>query len=79
MNQLEKNYRMQLEADVRQKTMEMTELSKEITHRLTTVAEFRDTDTGAHIVRIGVFSEKLAGALEMPVDFIEQISLWPDR
>lgn len=75
MNQLEKNYKMQLEADVRQKTMELSELSREITHRLTTVAEFRDTDTGAHIVRIGLFSEKIAMILDMPVDFIEQISL----
>jgi len=75
MNRLERNYKKQLKADVRQKTRDLTELSREITHRLTTVAEFRDTDTGAHIVRIGLFSEKIAGTLEMPVDFVEQISL----
>lgn len=75
MNRLEKNYKEQLEAEVRQKTVELTELSREITHRLTTVAEFRDTDTGAHILRIGFFSEKIARFLDMPVDFIERISL----
>ncbi len=75
MNRLEKNYKRQLEADVRQKTMELSELSREITHRLTTVAEFRDTDTGAHILRIGLFSEKIAVTLDMPVDFVERISL----
>lgn len=34
--------------------------------RLTVAAEFRDTDTGAHIERIGRYAELVAGAMGMP-------------
>jgi len=49
-------------------------LNKEIIRRLTVAAEFRDTDTGAHIARIGFYSNKIASELHMPVDFIEAIT-----
>src|SRR3990172_2592895 len=75
MNLHEKTYKQQLEADVRQKTTELTDLNRELVRRLTVVAEFRDSDTGAHISRIGFYSGKLAEALNMPLDFIEQITL----
>ena len=75
MNQLEKHYKEALEAEVRQKTRELSSLNEEVIHRLTRVAEFRDTDTGEHTVRIGVFAGMIAGALGMPADFVEQITL----
>jgi putative two-component system response regulator len=49
-------------------------LNKEILLRLTTAAEFRDSETGAHISRIGLYSNKIAEALDMPMSFIETIS-----
>lgn len=75
MNLHEKTYKQKLEADVRQKTMELTDLNRELVRRLTVVSEFRDTDTGAHISRIGLYSGKIAETLNMPVDFIERITL----
>jgi len=39
------------------------------------VAEFRDSDTGQHVERIGLFSGELAGELGMPADFVEKITL----
>jgi putative two-component system response regulator len=42
--------------------------------RLIAMAEFRDTDTGAHISRIGLYSNKIAEAMDMSMDFIENIS-----
>ncbi|MEE9524349.1 MAG: HD domain-containing phosphohydrolase [Thermodesulfovibrionales bacterium] len=42
--------------------------------RLTTAAEFRDTETGAHISRMNLYANKIAEALEMPDDFLELIS-----
>ncbi len=71
---MESNYTHTLEDIVRTKTQEVVELSREVIKRLTTIAEFRDTDTGAHISRIGLFSNKIAEYMEMPVYFIEAIT-----
>jgi putative two-component system response regulator len=75
MKDLEKNYMSSLEAEVREKTSELVDLNREVIHRLTTVAEFRDTDTGQHVSRIGLFSGRIAGELGMPDDFVEKITL----
>jgi putative two-component system response regulator len=75
MKNLEKCYMSSLEEEVREKTGELTDLNREVIHRLTTVAEYRDTDTGLHIARIGLFSGELARGLGMPYDFIENITL----
>lgn len=79
--EMEKGYKARLEEDVRLRTKELAEalkmvknISKEVVTRLTSVSEFRDTDTGAHIKRIGLYSAKLSEALGMPVDFVETIS-----
>jgi putative two-component system response regulator len=42
--------------------------------KLTAAAEYRDTDTGAHIARIGFYANKIADALGMPMEFIETIT-----
>ncbi len=75
MNALEKNYKLSLESEVKRKTLELRDLNKEIIHRLTVVAEYRDTDTGGHIMRIGHFAGIMAEKLGMPSDFIEKIVL----
>ena len=78
---IEKNYKKTLEDTVRTRTRELADamtklmdVSKEIIQRLTAVAEFRDTDTGVHISRIGIYSNKIAEALDMPMDFIDIIT-----
>ncbi len=79
--QLERNYKHTLEDTVRIRTQELAgaltrlgDMSKEIIQRLTTAAEFRDINTGAHISRIGLYSGKIAEVLDMPIDFIETIT-----
>ena len=79
--QMETNYKSMLEDTVRKKTQELADallitkaLSKEVIELLTIAAEFRDTDTGVHITRIGLFAQKIAEALEMPSEFVEIIS-----
>jgi len=52
----------------------LTRMSGEIIERLTTAAEFRDEDTGLHIVRIGIYARRLALQLGMPDDFVRQIA-----
>lgn len=72
---LEKNYQKDLEAEVKKKTEELTLLNQEIIHRLSVVAEYRDTDTGLHNWRIGRFSGLLAQGLGLPAGFIETLLL----
>ena len=78
---MEKNYKSMLEDTVRVRTQELADaltmvkkMSAEIIQRLTAVAEYRDTDTGAHIARIGMYSSKIAEALNMSPDFVETIT-----
>lgn len=79
--QLEKNYKGMLEDTVRKRTHELADalqmvknIAQEVTARLTTVAEYRDMDTGSHISRIGLYTNKIAEILEMPADFIETVT-----
>jgi putative two-component system response regulator len=79
--QMEKNYKTMLEDTVRIRTQELADaltmvkhMSSEIIQRLTAVAEYRDTDTGAHIARIGLYSHKIAEALNMPTEFAETLA-----
>lgn len=79
--QLEKNYKLVLENTVKEKTQELanalitiTNVSKEIIHRLAAAAEFKDSETGAHILRMGLYSQKVAQCINMPEDFVESIT-----
>jgi putative two-component system response regulator len=78
---MEKNYKRMLEDTVRVRTQELADalmmvrkMSNEVIQRLTTVAEYRDTDTGLHIARIGLYSNKIAEAMDMPSSFVETIT-----
>ncbi len=78
--QMEKNYKRELEDTVQLRTRELADalsivksMNAEIIKRLTAVAEYRDMDTGAHIARIGFYSNKIAEAMDMPDNFIETI------
>jgi putative two-component system response regulator len=75
MNELEINYKQSLEAEVREKTCELIDLNREVIHRLTVVAEYRDTDTGRHNMRIGDFAGLMAKSLGMSTGFIDKIIL----
>ncbi|TAN37541.1 MAG: response regulator [Nitrospirae bacterium] len=69
-----------LEEEVRKRTLELDDsfrelenMSGEMMRKLIAAAEFRDTDTGAHISRIGFYSTRISEAMDMPADFIETI------
>lgn len=72
--QVEEDYKQRLEETVKQQTQEIFNLSREVINRLTSVAEFRDVETGAHISRIGLYANKISEQLDMPVYFIDAIS-----
>jgi putative two-component system response regulator len=52
-----------LEAEVQRRTADIRRREEEIALRLVAAAEFRDTDTGAHVRRIGLSSARLAELL----------------
>lgn len=79
---MEKHYKDILENTVKKRTAELAEAMKsikesstEMIERLAIVAEYRDTDTGIHILRIGKYAKMLAEAMQMPKNFTEAISL----
>ncbi|MBI5076296.1 MAG: response regulator [Nitrospirae bacterium] len=78
----EKNYLINLEDTVLRKTRELedtammaTNLSLELIQRLSSVAEARDSYTGAHIARIGNYSKRIAGQMHMYREFVEIIGV----
>ncbi|MBI5969936.1 MAG: response regulator [Deltaproteobacteria bacterium] len=78
---LEKNYKGVLEREVRKRTDELAgalkmvkNMSKELALRLTTVAEYRDTDTGEHIKRIGLYCASIAAKLKLSPEFVETMA-----
>ena len=80
LKELEKDHTNSLEISVANRTRELSDAltlvksaSKEIVERLATVAEYRDTDTGKHIKRIGLFVQRISVALDMPAEFVEEI------
>ncbi|MCI4625898.1 MAG: response regulator [Candidatus Magnetoovum sp. WYHC-5] len=79
---MEKNYKQMLKDTVEQKTQELSDalktvknLSNEVIKRLTTAAEYRDMDTGEHILRIGLYASKLAEEMDMSEEFTERITV----
>lgn len=76
----EANYKLRLEEEVRARTRELADalrmvkdMSSELVHRITAIAEYRDSDTGTHINRIASYSGALARALGQSQEFIEAI------
>lgn len=72
--QLEEDYKHRLEETVRKQTQQLFNLSREVITRLTAVAEFRDSGTGSHISRLGLYANKISELLNMPPDFIDAIT-----
>jgi len=82
LREIEQNYHIMLEDTVARRTKELADtmavvknMSMDIIRLLSAAAEFRDTNTGAHISRIGYYSNEIAKALEANNDFVEAITL----
>jgi putative two-component system response regulator len=79
---IEKNYKIELQRTVEQRTCELADalsqmqsMSRETIERLTAAAELRDEDTGKHISRIGLYAKRLAESMRMPHEFIDTIAI----
>jgi putative two-component system response regulator len=62
------NYSKDLEAAVRQRTAELEASRQDVTHCLARAAEYRDDDTGYHVIRVGKFARLLGEAMGITGD-----------
>ena len=62
-----------LEGEVRRRTAQIRRREEEIALRLVAAAEFRDTDTGAHVRRIGLYAAALAKLLGWPGSRVDDL------
>ncbi|MBF0486970.1 MAG: response regulator [Nitrospirae bacterium] len=76
---IEKTYKQNLEQEVSAKTKELreafstiTELNNEIMFRLIKASEYKDQETGTHILRVKQYSVLLAEEMGMPRDFVDR-------
>ncbi len=80
-NKMEKNYKLTLQRTVAERTKELSEalnivqeLSNELVFRLSSAAELRDSETGMHNKRLGLYAPRLARELKLPSEFIESLA-----
>lgn len=68
-----RNQARDLELAVRTRTAELEASRQDIIHCLARAAEFRDDDTGHHVLRVGRYASLIAKAMGMDEDSVEQI------
>ncbi len=62
-----------LESKVAKRTIELMQTRMEVVERLGRAAEYRDNETGRHVIRVGKYSKALALGYGLPEDFAELI------
>jgi putative two-component system response regulator len=64
-----------LSEKIRRQTIDLAQTRMSIVCRLGMAAEFRDEDTGNHVIRVGCFSRVVAAAMGLPRSFLEMLLL----
>lgn len=70
-----RNHALELEETVRNRTRELCSSRLELIHCLGRAAEYRDDDTGKHILRVGCFAALIARKAGLPGPYVEMIEL----
>ncbi len=65
----------QLGVEVLARTLEIRQREEEVAHRLLVAAGYRDQETGAHVKRIGLYSEAIAKTMGLSPAMAEDIRL----
>jgi putative two-component system response regulator len=60
---------------VEQQNADLARTRMSVVCRLGMAAEFRDEDTGNHVIRVGCYSRAIGAALQMPPPFLEMLLL----
>ena len=69
------NYATELERQVKLRTQQIERSREQIIHCLARAAEYRDNETGAHVIRVGKFSGVIAQELGFSDEYCHQIEL----
>ena len=73
-DQLER-YSIELEYEVRKKTAQLEASRRDVIAALARAAEYRDDDTGRHVIRVGKYAGIIAAELGFSSAYVEQIEL----
>lgn len=68
-----RRYNNDLEAAVRQRTAELEISRRDLIHCLARAAEYRDDDTGQHVLRVGRYTRLIAEAMNLSEELIETL------
>lgn len=74
-------YSKRLEAEVAQRTADLAQSREEVIHVLACAAEYRDQETGNHVIRVGKFAGIIArelGCSELDAELIEHAAILHD-
>ncbi len=69
------NYATELEGQVRLRTQQIEKSREQIIHCLARAAEYRDNETGDHVLRVGKYCSVIANQLGFNEEYCRQISL----
>ena len=69
------DYAVELEKKVQQRTRQIDASREQIIHCLAKAAEFRDNETGAHVIRVGKYASVIAKQLGFGPTYCRQIEL----
>ena len=69
------NYATELEGQVRQRTQQIEKSREQIIHCLARAAEYRDNETGDHVLRVGKYCAVIANQLGFNEEYCHQIAL----
>lgn len=69
------NYSVKLEREVRERTQELVQSRQQVIFSLARAAEFRDNETGHHVIRVGKYSRLIALELGFTADQADAIEL----
>lgn len=67
------NYNSELEKQVKARTKELFESRLEIIHNLGRAAEFKDNETGQHVIRMSYYSRLIAESMKGDSQWVEMI------
>jgi putative two-component system response regulator len=68
-----REYQENLERLVRERTEELELTRRQVMHRLSRAAEYKDNETGHHVIRVGEISFILAQAMGLPLERCEML------
>ena len=69
------NYAIELERQVRNRTRQIERSREQIIYCLARAAEYRDNETGAHVIRVGKYCGVIAEELGFGADYVRQIEM----